>query len=162
MRSPCVCMEMFTAAAGIRLRHVPYRGGGPSITALLTGEVQAVASAPGPVRGQVDEGKARILATWGAGRVAAFPGAPSFIELGWPEVEFYIWAGLFVPQGVPEPVQLRLREAMRQAMASPEVVRTFEAAGSPPAYLDAPDFARFVETDSARLVAAVRRIGRVE
>ena len=51
---------------------------------------------------------------------------------------------------------------MRQAMASPEVVRTFEAAGSPPAFLDAPDFARFVEADSARLVAAVRRIGRVE
>ena len=63
------------------------------------------------------------------------------------------------PQGVPEPVQGRLREAMRHAMASPEVVRTFEASGSPPAFLDAPDF---VEADSARLVAAVRRIGRVE
>ena len=48
---------------------------------------------------------------------------------------------------------------MRRAMASPEVVRTFEAAGSPPAFLDAPDI---VEADSARLVAAVRRIGRVE
>ncbi len=47
-------------------------------------------------------------------------------------------------------------------MASPEVVRTFEAAGSPPAFLDAPDFARFVEADSARLVAAVRRNGRVD
>ena len=66
------------------------------------------------------------------------------------------------PQGVPEPVQGRLRDAMRQAMASPEVVRTFEAAGSPPAFLDAPDFARFVEADSARLVAAVRRICRIE
>lgn len=68
------------------------------------------------------------------------------------------------PQDVPEPVcvQGRLREAMRQAMASPEVVRTFEAAGSPPAFLDAPDFARFVEADSARLVAAVRRNGRVD
>ncbi len=85
-----VCTEMFAAAAGIRLRHVPYRGGGPSITALLTGEVQAVASAPGPVRGHVEEGKARILATWGAARVAAFPDAPTFIEFGWPAVEFYI------------------------------------------------------------------------
>ena len=65
-------------------------------------------------------------------------------------------------QGVPEPVQGRLRDAMRQAMASPEVVRTFGPGGSPPAFLDAPDFARFVEADSARLVAAVRRNGRVD
>jgi len=56
----------------------------------------------------------------------------------------------------------RLREAMAQAVKSPEVIKTFETAGSPVAYLDAPEFSQFVETDSARLVAAVKRIGRVE
>jgi tripartite-type tricarboxylate transporter receptor subunit TctC len=56
----------------------------------------------------------------------------------------------------------RLREAMAQAVQSPEVIKTFETAGSPVAYMDAPEFSKFVETDSARLVAAVKRIGRVE
>jgi tripartite-type tricarboxylate transporter receptor subunit TctC len=51
---------------------------------------------------------------------------------------------------------------MAQAVKSPEVIKTFETAGSPVAYMDAPEFSQFVEADSARLVAAVRRIGRVE
>jgi tripartite-type tricarboxylate transporter receptor subunit TctC len=51
---------------------------------------------------------------------------------------------------------------MRQTMSDPQVTKTFDAAGSPPAYLDAPEFARFVEVDSARLIRAVQKIGRVE
>jgi tripartite-type tricarboxylate transporter receptor subunit TctC len=77
-------------------------------------------------------------------------------------VEFYIWAGLFAPKGLPEPVMTRLREAMRQAMSDREVLRVFENAGSPPAYQDAAEFARFVEADSARLIKAVQVFGKVE
>ena len=56
----------------------------------------------------------------------------------------------------------RLREAMAEAVKAPEVVKTYETAGSPIAYLDAPEFAKFVAEDSARLVAAVKKIGKVE
>jgi tripartite-type tricarboxylate transporter receptor subunit TctC len=56
----------------------------------------------------------------------------------------------------------KLRAAMREAVKAPEVTKTFEAAGSPVAYLDAPEFSKFVETDSARLIAAVKKIGKVE
>jgi tripartite-type tricarboxylate transporter receptor subunit TctC len=56
----------------------------------------------------------------------------------------------------------RLREAMAQAVKSPEVIKPLETAGSPVAYLDAPEFAKFVTEDSARLIAAVRKIGKVE
>lgn len=104
----------------------------------------------------------RVLACWGAQRVASFPDVPTFQEIGYKDVEFYIWAGLFAQQALPQPIMTRLREAMREAVLSPEVKRTFEAAGSPVAYLDAPDFAKFVEADSARLIAAVKKIGKVE
>src|SRR5829696_275618 len=157
-----VSMEMFAAEAGIKLLHVPYRGAGPAVTALLAGQIKALASAPGVLKPQVDEGKLRVLANWGAERVPSFPDLPTFKELGYPDVEFYIWAGLFAPKGVPEPIVTRLRAAMRQAMADPAVIRVFENAGSPPAYQDAPDFSRFVEADSARLIAAVKKIGKVE
>lgn len=157
-----VAMEMFAAEAGIKLLHVPYRGAGPAVTGLLGGQIQALASAPGVLKPHVDAGTMRVLANWGAERVPAFPDLPTFRELGYPNVEFYIWAGLFAPQGLPEPMMTRLREAMRQAMNDPEVRKIFENAGSPPAYQDAPEFAKFVEADSARLIAAVKKIGKVE
>ena len=90
-----VAMEMFAASAGIKLLHVPFRGAGPALTALLSGTVQALASAPGTLKQQVDDGKMRVLANWGAERVASFPDLPTFRELGYKDVEFYIWAGLF-------------------------------------------------------------------
>src|SRR3954454_4574769 len=68
-----VSMEMFAAEAGIKLLHVPYRGAGPAVTALLAGQIKALASAPGVLKPQVDEGKLRVLANWGAERVPSFP-----------------------------------------------------------------------------------------
>ena len=56
----------------------------------------------------------------------------------------------------------KLRAAMREAVKAPEVAKTFEAAGSPVAYLDAPEFKTFVDADSARLIEAVKKIGKVE
>jgi tripartite-type tricarboxylate transporter receptor subunit TctC len=75
-----VAMEMFAASAGIKLLHVPFRGAGPALTALLSGTVQALASAPGTLKQQVDDGKMRVLANWGASgsrvfRSADLPGA---------------------------------------------------------------------------------------
>jgi tripartite-type tricarboxylate transporter receptor subunit TctC len=157
-----VAMEMFCASAGIKLLHVPFRGAGPALTGLLTNTVQALASAPGTLKQQVDDGKMRVLANWGAERIASFPDLPTFKELGYNDVEFYIWAGLFAQAALPPPIMTRLREAMAQAVTSPEVAKTFAAAGSPVAYMDAPEFQKFVEADSARLIAAVKKIGKVE
>ena len=157
-----VSMEMFASAAGIKLLHVPFQGAGPAVKALLGGEVQALASAPGVLKAHVDAGTVRVLANWGGERIASFPDLPTFKELGFTDVEFYIWAGLFAPKGVPAPIIARLGEAMKTAMAQPETTKAFEAAGSPPAYLDAAAFQRFIETDGARLIAAVKRIGKVE
>jgi tripartite-type tricarboxylate transporter receptor subunit TctC len=157
-----VSMEMFATNAGIKMNHIPYRGAGPAITDLIAGNIQALASAPGVLKQQVEAGTVRVLANFGAERVASFPDVPTFKELGYQDVEFYIWAGLFGPAGLPADVVKKLRDGMRTTMADPDVRRVFEAAGSPPAYLDAPEFASFVEADSARLIAAVKKIGRVE
>ena len=114
-----VAMEMFAASAGIKLLHVPYRGAAPALTALLSGTVQALASAPGVLKPQVDDGKIRVLANWGAQRVPAFPNLPTFKELGYPDVEFYIWGGLFTPAGIPEPVMSKLRRRHARGHAQP-------------------------------------------
>jgi tripartite-type tricarboxylate transporter receptor subunit TctC len=157
-----IAMEMFAASAGIKLQHVPYRGAAPALTGLLSGTIQALASAPGVLKQQVDDGRIRVLANWGAERIQSFPDLPTFKELGYADVEFYIWAGLFAQRALPEAIMTKLRVTMREAVKAPEVAKTFEAAGSPVAYLDAPEFSKFVETDSARLIAAVKKIGKVE
>jgi tripartite-type tricarboxylate transporter receptor subunit TctC len=157
-----ISMEMFAKAADIRLVHVPYRGAGPALNGLLGGQIQALASAPGVLRPHVESGAIRVLANWGAARVGSFSDVPTFKELDLADVEFYIWAGLFAPKGLPDPVRARLEGALAQAMRDSDVIRTFENAGSPPAYLAAPEFARFVEQDSARLIAATQKIGKVE
>jgi tripartite-type tricarboxylate transporter receptor subunit TctC len=154
--------EMFQQAAGIKLLHVPYRGGGPALAAFLAGQVDITAQAPGPVKPYVDEGRARLLASWGGKRTPELADVPTMIELGFPGVEYYIWAGLFAPKGTPAPVITRLRDAMREVMRDPQVTSVFEKAGSPPAYLDQPEFVRFVEADAARLIPAVKKIGRLD
>jgi tripartite-type tricarboxylate transporter receptor subunit TctC len=157
-----VSMEMFASAAGVKLLHVPFQGAGPAVKALLGGEVQALASAPGVLKPHVDAGTVRVLANWGGQRVPSFPDLPTFKELGFPDVEFYIWAGLFAPKGLPEPIVAKLGDAMKQAMNQPITTKAFETAGSPPAYLDAAGFQKFIDQDGARLIAAVKRIGKVE
>ena len=157
-----VAMEMLAAAAGFRLLHVPFGGAGPAITALLGGQVQALASAPGTLTQHARSGRIRVLGCWGKDRVPAFPDVPTFMEKGFSEVEFYIWAGLFTPAATPAPVQQKLRDTVRQAVRDPALVNAFTAAGAPVAYLDAPEFARFFADDSARLLRAVQRIGKVE
>jgi tripartite-type tricarboxylate transporter receptor subunit TctC len=157
-----IAMEMFAASAGIKLQHIPFRGAAPALTALLSDTVQALASAPGVLKQQVDDGKLRVLANWGAERIPSFPNLPTFKELGYKDVEFYIWAGLFAQSALPAPIMAQLRKAVAEAVKTPEVVKTFENAGSPVAYLDAPEFSKFVTEDSARLIAAVKKIGKVE
>src|SRR5215203_4988406 len=126
-----VAMEMFANAAGIKLLHVPYRGAGPAVTGLLSGQIQALASAPGVLKPHVDSGAMRVLANWGPTRIDSFPDLPTFKELGLADVEFLIWAGLFAPRNLPDAVTAKLRDAMRKTMSDPEITKIFEKAGSP-------------------------------
>ncbi len=103
-----VAMEIFANAAGIELFHVPYQGGGPAVTALLGGQVQASAQGPAAAIGQIRGGKFRALAGWGSERLKLLPELPTFKELGY-DAEFYIWTGVFVPAATPPAIISKLR-----------------------------------------------------
>jgi len=156
-----VAMEIFANAAGIKLFHVPYQGGGPALTALLGGQVHALASGPAPVVGQIKAGKVRALASWSTERLPLLPEIPTFKELGY-DAEFYIWSGVFAPATVPSPVLDRLRAAVREAATSAEFKSAMEKVQTPVSYLDAPAFRTYWERDAARLQKALEKIGKVE
>lgn len=156
-----MAMELLSHAAGITLRHVPYSGAGPALTAILGGHVDALASGPAVVLPHIKAGKLRPLAGWGAKRVAALPDLPTFKELGY-DIEFYIWAGVFAPTGTPEPVLRKLREAARQAVEDPDFKAAMAKLETPVAYLDAPEFQKFWDRDAKMLADAIKRVGRIE
>ena len=156
-----VAMEIFANAANIKLFHVPYQGGGPAVTALLGGQVEALASGPAAAIGQIKGGKMRALASWSTERLKLLPDIPTFKELGY-DAEFYIWSGVFAPAATPAPVLGRLREAVRAAANSAEFRGAMEKVSTPVSYLDAPEFQKYWDRDARRLTAALQKIGRVE
>jgi len=157
-----MAMELLSQAAGIKLRHVPHAGAGPALTAILGGHVDALASGPAVVLPHIKAGKLRALAGWGDQRIAALPDVPTFKELGYPEAEFYIWAGVFAPKATPEPVLARLRATVREAVNDPEFKAAMDKLETPVTFKQGDEFQRFFEADARRLAEGVRRVGRVE
>jgi len=155
-----VAMEIFATAAGIKLFHIPYQGGGPAVAALLGGQIDALASGPSAAMAQIKAGKMRALAVWGDKRLASLPNVPSMKELGY-DATFYIWSGLFAPAATPAAIQAVLRDAVRRTVEDPEFKEAMAKVETPIAYLDEPQFKVFLEKDAARLKVAVERIGKV-
>jgi tripartite-type tricarboxylate transporter receptor subunit TctC len=155
-------MEMFLYAAKLKMRHVPTTGGGPAITALLGGHVELTAGGPAAISGHVKAGKLRPIVSWGGKRHEAYPDVPTFKELGYKDVEYYIWAGMFAPRGTPEPVMKVLRDAARKVVEDADFKNTMAKVNSPVQYMDAPEFGKYWEADAKRLAALVKIVGKVD
>jgi tripartite-type tricarboxylate transporter receptor subunit TctC len=103
-----VVMEMFAQANGLSMLHVPYKGSGDTVTALLGGQLQAAMGLPSSFAPHVRSGKFRALAVTSAKRVPAFPEIPTLMERQVNGVEYESWYGFFAPAGTPRPVIERL------------------------------------------------------
>ena len=153
--------EMFAHAAGIKLRHVPYTGGGPALIALLGGHVDILFSVPIIAFVQLKSGDVTPLAVASEKRHPAFPNVPTLKELGY-DVEYYMWCGFFAPKATPPDILKTLREATRKAAASPEFKAAMDKMNTPIDYRDADEFQKFWDKDAQRSIEAIRRIGRIE
>jgi tripartite-type tricarboxylate transporter receptor subunit TctC len=150
-------VEVFMQAAGIQLRHLPTTGGGPAMAAVLGGHSSLSALSTGATSPQLKAGKIRVLANSGAKRLAAFPDVPTLKELGY-DAEVYLWTGLFVPKGVPDPVLKTLRSAVQRAVHDAEFIQASDKMQMPPAYLDADAFKPWWDRDAEMLAAAISRM----
>jgi tripartite-type tricarboxylate transporter receptor subunit TctC len=153
---------LFAAAAGgLKLRHLPTQGGGPALTAFLGNNSQMLVSSISACLSQIKAAKARPLALFGAQRSKALPDVPTMKELGY-EIEYYLWVGLFAPKGTPDAVVDKLRAEAKKAVASEQFGQAIKNIGDEVAYLDRPDFAKFLEADSKRVEDAIRQIGKLQ
>lgn len=156
-----VPMEILSQTAAIQMTHVPFTGAGPSVVALLGGQIDAVSSGPATVLQHIKAGKLRALAHWGNARLTALPEVPSLKESGF-DAEYAQWSGLFIPSATPEPVAQRLRVAARFAAQDPKVIEVIRNAGSPVLYQDTAEFDKYVQEDAKRMVGVVKRIGKLK
>ncbi len=154
--------EMLAHAAGIKLKHVAYTGGGPMMTALLGGHVQMILFSPAVVAPQIKSGELRPLLATGAKRLAILPEVRTVFDLGYKDAEFYLWCGLFGPGKLPGPIADKIRAGVSRAVQDPEFVKHMQNAGLPVEYMDAPDFRKFWMADAERIEVAIKRIGKVE
>jgi tripartite-type tricarboxylate transporter receptor subunit TctC len=154
-------VEMLGHASDTRFLHVPYSGGGPANTALLSSQVDFTTAGLVSSSGFIKSGKARPLAVFGDKRLSAIPEVPTLKELGL-DVEFYIWTALFAPAGTPAPIVQKLRDGMRQVAQDQGFKTALEKMDTPVIYLDAPEFKIFWDKDARRLADTIKRIGRLE
>ena len=133
--------EYMHSLAGIELAHIPYKGGGPSIQAMLTGEVAYSLLSFASQKGYFQSGRLKAFAVTGAKRMADLPDVPTLIESGFPGMEVYGWIGIFAPAGTPEAVVARLNRDFIATIQDADVAKRLaaagvDAAGSTPAELD--------------------------
>ena len=157
-----VGMEMFASAAGIKLNHIPYGGGGQQVASIVGGQTQAITQLPATIAGHVAGGRLRPLATFAPARVAGYPDVPTMKELGYTDVEYFVWTGFFAPAGTPADVLNTLRRGTREVMQDPDFKAAMEKLRAPIVYKDADEFQAYLEADAKRLTAVIQKIGKVE
>jgi len=127
--APHLAGEMFKAAAGVDILHVPYRGAGPAVNDTVGGHVQLTFVGLGAVRAPVDAGLLKILAVAQSERLKSAPQYPTSAEAGLPGYEFVTWFGIVAPKGTPAPVIAKLVQHIHAMQDDPEVQKRLAAGG---------------------------------
>lgn len=153
-----LAMELFKAMADVRMTHIPYKGTGPLITDLMTGQVSVTIASAVPLSPQVKAGRLRGLAVTSPKRSAAFPELPAIAETV-PGYEVINWFGIFAPRGTPKSIVTRLNAALNDALRSPELAKVLNARGADVVGGTPEAFARVVRTDFAKWAKVVKESG---
>lgn len=157
--SPHIAGELFTRAAGVQMMHVPYRGAAPAQTDLIGGQVQLVFQVTQVALPSVRANQVRAIAVTGKARLPDLPDVPTLAESGMPNASIEIWWGVLAPAGVPAGTLRILNEAVRQAVASPDVQRQLAAAGLQPGSSSSDEMLKTMRQDYEGFVKLVREAG---
>jgi tripartite-type tricarboxylate transporter receptor subunit TctC len=148
--------EQIKVGTGTDMLHVPFKGSPPMLQALLNGDIDFSITTFTPYAGFVKEGKLRGLAVTGTSREAIVPDVPSLAELGYPELAYRQWLGLYVASGVPRPIVERLVAETRKALGDAEVRSRLASAGMDAAPSTPEQLAELVRQDQAKWAKVIK------
>ena len=150
---------MFASKAGIDVVHVPFRQGGDSRTALVTGTIQYYIYPLPAIATAVKSGLIRALAVTSTRRAPALPDVPTSAEAGFPQYVSVSWFGLIGPRGIPRQIIARLNADTMRVLKEPATMQKFEQQGAEPAYGSPEDFAKLQRDEYAEIGALIVKIG---
>ena len=146
---------LFEKAAGARFLHIPFTGGGPSVTGLMSGDcVSAMNVAPEGIP-NAQAGQLRILAVFGGKRFADFPNVPTSKEAGL-DFQFDQWRGIVVPPGTPDHIVTALHDIFKKCIEDPVFITKMKEMSASAAYAGAKDFGVLVASEDKRIEELVR------
>jgi tripartite-type tricarboxylate transporter receptor subunit TctC len=152
-----LAIELFRDQAKIRVTHVPFKGAGPAVIDVIAGHAQAMFADLPVLAPHLRSGRLRALAVAGLERTPLFPDLPSMKELGYAQVNARNWYAVFAPAGTPAEVVNRLNQAIRQAVAAPDVRNPLVDLGADIFTQTPEEFGRFVKSEIERWREVVAR-----
>jgi tripartite-type tricarboxylate transporter receptor subunit TctC len=151
--------QMFATATGVQYQHIPYRGGGPAKTDLVSGQIQMMIEIMPSVSGLADQGQIRGLAVTTAQRWPLAPNTPTISETIVPGFTVTAWDGLFAPKGTPKEIIATLNAAVRKALTDPALRADMLKKGAEPVPSSPEEFAKFIAAEMPRWSKAVEQSG---
>ncbi len=153
-----LAMALINAMSRTEMVHVPFKGGGPAVVALASGEIQAMTATIGSVIPHLPSGRLRAIGVTSAKRMNQFPAVPAIAE-GLPGYEFAAWIGAFVTSATPKPIVERLNSEMKKALLNPEVVKVMGSQTLDPLYMSGDQFAARLKADYVKYEKLVKLTG---
>lgn len=150
---------LFAAVTGTRLTHVPYKGGGATLTAVLSGEATTAFYTIETVLPQIRAGRLRALAVSTRARAPALPEVPTAMEAGYKDYEAIGWFGMMAPAGTPPAIVEQLSAEVGKAMASPAIRERATEQGATPVGNQPAEFERFVRSEVVRWTRIIQQAG---
>ncbi|HEY4069565.1 MAG TPA: tripartite tricarboxylate transporter substrate binding protein [Burkholderiaceae bacterium] len=148
--------EGLNKAAGITIRHIPYKGEAASLPDLIGGQISLAYGSVGFYANQLGGGKVKVIAVASPKRLKAFPNVPTFAEGGFADVNLPGWAGFFLPAGTPSPIVDKFSAEVRRIVSLPDVQAKIAAFGYEAAGSSREEFTQWVASDIQRWGAIVR------
>ena len=154
-----IAAELFKEATGSFITHIPYKGSGPALMDLISGQVQLSFDTLASVLPQIQAGKVKPLAVTSAKRSPSLPNVPTLAEAGVPGVEMGAWYGIYMPASTPKAVQDRVHDEVNKLLALPETRKRLDAIGGEASPMTQAQFIAFHNAENKRYADLIQRRG---
>ena len=151
--------ELFKALANVDIVHVPYKGGGPSMLAVIAGEAQVMFSSIVQTVPNIQAGRLRALATGGAKRSPILPDLPTIAEAGVPGYVASDWWGILAPAGTPQPIVDKLHGAIEEVLRSEDTKKNLDQQGATPVHMSSAEFGAYIKAEMTKWGPVVQKAG---
>ena len=151
--------ELFKLTADVDIQHVPYKGGGPAMLAVIAGETQVMFSSIVQTVPNIQGGQLRALATGGAQRSPILPDLPTIAEAGVPGYVATNWWGVVAPAGTPQPIVDKLHDAIAELLNSEATKKYLDNEGAAPVHMSSAEFGTFIAAEIAKWGPVVKKAG---